>query len=618
MAGGTDQSVNLSGMLSGIAETLGSGFQIGGVSAGEAIGNNIRELAKPELDMKDPASIRKYAQWASRNGKDEEALLMQQKAAEVEEELTYNRDMGTVRTMEATGGGQGRAGEVELMGVTIDKLYKFAQDNAMTSPDAAGAAQQVANTLSTQMGAAKKTQFGNQAEHLLSVEKALKTGEWTSKDGSTKTLSADERAGLQAQRDMYRNTKPEVVAEANNRSVDRAATDLVAEEQRWTGEVSKKVFTAASTGAATIEQLIEADPSLKKYERQMRDEYDRVEANKLNSANVREAITDRGRVMDTTSYQERIDSLPVEFQKQAQDRLDAFQKTLGEDGTRNPGDFEVSRIALTALDNVLDGVETKVNTQNYNLGQSDRVAAVQAASSLRVNLDEGTVPAAHYQLAQAEIAEMDASSGRGLEYAEAEKNGDENTQQSILYEIAKENMEDAALRLEIRAGKADYLQLMGKEIELANEALKDVEATTEKRGKEAIMEVAEDMLRDNFSPSDVQAWSNLKEDEMDALMALIEADDQERLRMAATAPVSSSGVYSTDAGVRRQVSGRERVGQLADWYKSYQASQYEREAPLRERAAGGAQGLRDNASDITVSTGLPGNTPNYTTVFSAK
>ncbi len=617
MAGGTDQSVNLSGMLSGIAETLGSGFQIGGVSAGQALGNNIREAAKPELDMKDPASIRKYAQWASRNGKDEEALLMQQKAAEVEEELTYNRDMGTVRTMEATGGGQGRAGEVELMGVTIDKLYKFAKDNAMTSPDAAGAAQQVANTLSTQMGAAKKTQFGNQAEHLLAVEKALKTGEWTSKDG-TKTLSADEKAGLQAQRDMYRNTKPEVVAEANRRSVDRAATDLVAEEQRWTGEVSKKVFTAANTGAATIEQLIEADPSLKKYERQMRDEYDRVEANKLNSANVREAITDRGRVMDTTSYQERIDALPVEFQEQAQSSLDAFQKTLGEDGTRNQGDFKLSGLALTALDNVLGGIETKVNTQNYNLGQSDRVAAVQAASSLRVNLDEGTVPAAHYQLAQAEIAEMDKSSGRGLAYQKALDSDDEITQQNILYEIAKENMEDAALRLEIRAGKANYLKLMGKEIDLANEALKDVEATTEKRGKEAIMEVAEDMLRDNFSPSDVQAWSNLKEDEMDALMALIEADDQERLRMAATAPVSSSSVYSTDAGVRRQVSGRERVGQLADWYKSYQASQYEREAPLRERAAGGSAGLRDNASDITVSTGLPGNTPNYTTVFSAQ
>jgi len=82
---GGNQAVNLSGMLSSIADTLGSGFEINGESAGVALGNNIREAAKPELDMKDPASIRKYAEWQGRNGKEKESMMMLEKANEVED-----------------------------------------------------------------------------------------------------------------------------------------------------------------------------------------------------------------------------------------------------------------------------------------------------------------------------------------------------------------------------------------------------------------------------------------------------------------------------------------------------------------------------------------------------
>jgi hypothetical protein len=81
---GQDQSVDLSGMLNQIAGTIGEGYQIDEKNAGAAMGGIIANAVKPELDMNDPASVRKYAEWAGRNGKKEEATLMHQKAAELE------------------------------------------------------------------------------------------------------------------------------------------------------------------------------------------------------------------------------------------------------------------------------------------------------------------------------------------------------------------------------------------------------------------------------------------------------------------------------------------------------------------------------------------------------
>lgn len=85
---GSDQSVNLTGMLGQISNTLGSGYQINGKSAGEAMGDNLRNAFKPEVDNKDPNSYMNLAMWAERNGRPDEAKAYRDEAAELSVKLT--------------------------------------------------------------------------------------------------------------------------------------------------------------------------------------------------------------------------------------------------------------------------------------------------------------------------------------------------------------------------------------------------------------------------------------------------------------------------------------------------------------------------------------------------
>lgn len=80
---GANQAVNLSGMLSGIADTLGEGYQINGMNAGQAMGDNVRRTFMPTPDYNDPKSLAAYAQWAKQNGRDEEFQVASAQMAKV-------------------------------------------------------------------------------------------------------------------------------------------------------------------------------------------------------------------------------------------------------------------------------------------------------------------------------------------------------------------------------------------------------------------------------------------------------------------------------------------------------------------------------------------------------
>ncbi len=76
---GTSQASNLTGMLSGIGDTIG---QMG--EPGRAFTENIRTLSAPQLDMENPQSMKAYAEYLRRNGKEQEAIAMLDKASQLE------------------------------------------------------------------------------------------------------------------------------------------------------------------------------------------------------------------------------------------------------------------------------------------------------------------------------------------------------------------------------------------------------------------------------------------------------------------------------------------------------------------------------------------------------
>jgi len=75
---GTDQSVNLGGMLSGIAETTGT--------MGDAFKPVLQAATKPRGDMNDPNHLRNLAQWASNNGDAQQAAMYLSTAERIDRE----------------------------------------------------------------------------------------------------------------------------------------------------------------------------------------------------------------------------------------------------------------------------------------------------------------------------------------------------------------------------------------------------------------------------------------------------------------------------------------------------------------------------------------------------
>ena len=75
---GSDQSVNLGGMLTNISDTIG-----GMSAAGEGYNNAFINAFKPQIDPSSPESLQAAAEWASNNGRTEEASAYRKEASVV-------------------------------------------------------------------------------------------------------------------------------------------------------------------------------------------------------------------------------------------------------------------------------------------------------------------------------------------------------------------------------------------------------------------------------------------------------------------------------------------------------------------------------------------------------
>lgn len=79
---GSNQSVNLQGMLGDIAGVVGD---MG--SAYEFVPDTIRQISRPDMDMNDPNKMKAYGMWLARNGNEAEGAQMMQAAAARQQQL---------------------------------------------------------------------------------------------------------------------------------------------------------------------------------------------------------------------------------------------------------------------------------------------------------------------------------------------------------------------------------------------------------------------------------------------------------------------------------------------------------------------------------------------------
>lgn len=136
---GSDQSVNLGGMLSNIGSTIGKGYEIAGKSAGEAMGGLIANAVKPEVDMNDAESIRQFAQWVERNGNPEMAADLRMKAEEVATKTRTGKTLSKSLENDQTIEQMAVQGDEEAYKYHLNQQRELIQELALTDPAQASA-----------------------------------------------------------------------------------------------------------------------------------------------------------------------------------------------------------------------------------------------------------------------------------------------------------------------------------------------------------------------------------------------------------------------------------------------------------------------------------------------
>ena len=130
---GTSQASNLSGMLTSIGDTIG---EMGG--AGNQYIDTFRRTMAPTPKMDDSASLTEYAEWARRNGYDEEAdkyMALSYKQKEVEKQEAKDKVLGKSMADASKSGSvamrEGARGDLGNVDATIASLNKRLDDPAV-------------------------------------------------------------------------------------------------------------------------------------------------------------------------------------------------------------------------------------------------------------------------------------------------------------------------------------------------------------------------------------------------------------------------------------------------------------------------------------------------------
>ena len=122
---GSNQSVNLGGMLSQIGGAVGS---MG--SVGEKFVRPIQNMSRPDVDMEDPTGLNKLMDWQMQMGRNQEASVTANRLAEGARGEAENKRIGVLQNQEAREGAKADAESRKQYGETLMGSLKSRLDRA--------------------------------------------------------------------------------------------------------------------------------------------------------------------------------------------------------------------------------------------------------------------------------------------------------------------------------------------------------------------------------------------------------------------------------------------------------------------------------------------------------
>jgi hypothetical protein len=242
---GTNQAVNLTGMLSQIGSTLGKGIDASPLT------DNIKNMSRPKLDMNNPDSLERYAQWAESTGKRQEAMTYRKQAADLRKEQSTMKRATAAVDSSMMGQTAAQQGDVEGVRQQIAQLGKqLGQATSLQEQQTIRAEMQ---RLQGTIPGAKKVETQNKANGILQLERLAQRTD----------LTADQQANIARQLNVLKQDA-EVVELANKAKVDeyrmeRMQTEQVADEY-MAAQQSNIARAVREQDDEAIQSIIDAAP----------------------------------------------------------------------------------------------------------------------------------------------------------------------------------------------------------------------------------------------------------------------------------------------------------------------------------------------------------------------
>lgn len=350
---------NYGGLLSGIAGGMGlSNMRIGNQGLGDALSSSLGRAVAPKLNMEDPDSLEKYADWAQRNGKEEQAAQYRQAATQKRKEIAMKQRQAGV--MQSSMVGQQSAQQGDVRGVDIQRRLLQEQ---LESPDISAQEQRFVMSelqrLTSMRPAAAQMETQNKIKGVTGLESLLESGR----------LNENQRVKVENQRDMLLQDA-EVASGVNDlkaqqyladkREKEKIADEYIAQNQI---RIQQAVASKDSEGISSL--IAEAPPGAG----------GKVQAltnSLVNLQNTTEKWNEEQRLMRTPLDLEGVDRLYGDLDealfkpiKKAYEVAANYQKANFKDG------LWVNEAARTRAQELLQKAESTATTLSFNAAQQE-------------------------------------------------------------------------------------------------------------------------------------------------------------------------------------------------------------------------------------------------------
>ena len=364
---GSDQSANLGGMLSQIGGALGRGVDVSGLGA------NIVNMSRPELDMNDPASLQRYAQWSTGVGNKEEGLQYGQLAAKLKREQDTLSAAKAASGISQMGGASAQQGDVRGVQTAIKKIDGLI--GQATTAEQYNALQEQRKALASQLQGANEVSMTNQVAGMTKIEQMLEgDGKYVGADGKSYTLQTEQRRQLEQTLEQMK-TDPNLYNGWAQQSLKRSEMQDVqearAEEAYIKGQSA--AITAAAGDPERLRKLVANAPSqFQNGVRQYAYEVAQVEST---FAAIDEKNAENNRAADITLANELYATLPAAMQEQLAPLQAAAEDALA---VNVEGSNPAARQAVGAFEKAMRDFSRTVVETNY------RNSATEVASNKAV------------------------------------------------------------------------------------------------------------------------------------------------------------------------------------------------------------------------------------------